>query len=134
MTVLFIYLTHARGCVYFRNLSVICHLSSVRLKTSSIRSDVIRHPPYNCLITAYLRPIYGSFTLPHRYHYVTSETHYKPCAFLSHLCDNHSINPLNPLQRVKRRSLTSGRKNVFLRTEEREHGERSIERRSRESF
>ena len=44
------------------------------------------------------------------------------------------INLLNPLQRVKRRSLTSGRKNVFLRTEEREHGERSIERRSRESF
>ena len=103
-------------------------------KSSSIRSDVIRHPPYNCLITAYLRPIYGSFTLPHRYHYVTSETHYKPFAFLSHFCDNHSINPLNPLQRVKRRSLTSGRKNVFLRTEEREHGERSIERRSRESF
>ena len=29
-------------------------------ETSSIRSDVIRHPPYNCLITAYLRPIYGS--------------------------------------------------------------------------
>ena len=29
-------------------------------KTSFIRSDVIRHPPYNCLITAYLRPIYGS--------------------------------------------------------------------------
>ena len=32
----------------------------VTLKTSFIRSDVIRHPPYNGLITAYLRPIYGS--------------------------------------------------------------------------
>ena len=26
-------------------------------KTSFIRSDIIRHPPYNCLITAYLRLI-----------------------------------------------------------------------------
>ena len=29
-------------------------------KHRPLRRDIIRHPPYNGLITAYLRPIYGS--------------------------------------------------------------------------
>ena len=83
------YISHTRVGVYILGI----YLSSVILsyarpknfrllrrmlcgKTSSIRSDIIRHPPYNCIITAYLRPIYGPFTLPHRYHYVTSESPY----------------------------------------------------------
>ena len=35
-------------------------------KTASIRSDVIRHPPYNGLITAYSASIYITTSLPLR--------------------------------------------------------------------
>ena len=75
-------------CILEKGCSPVHLFTCSPSKTSFIRSDVIRHPPYNCLITAYLRPIYGSFTLPHRYHYVTSETHYKPCTFFAHHCAN----------------------------------------------
>ena len=121
------YISHTRVGVYILGIylsSVILKTSSIasgcypdiHSETSSIRSDVIRHPPYNGLIAAYSAVIYITTSLPLRN------------------VRELFINLLNPLQRVKRRSLTSGRKNVFLRTEEREHGERSIERRSRESF